>query len=633
MVKPGQRLVFPWVRYKTVQKSKQKHRKLKVEAKKSGLGADKILAEHAKKEVDSSLSRAKEHYENKLVDQTNENPKRFWNYIKHFSRSSSSVDVLEHNGSLVYDDTGKAEVLNSFFVSVNTDEPPLESSQYLPTDNEPKPVLRDIKFSVDDVRKKLIKLKANKASGPDELNVNVLKHVPNFDLPLKIIFQSSLDSGTVPQDWRDANVTPLFKKGSRTKANNYRPVSLTSQVVKLFERIVYDRIYSFLKDNNFFSCDQHGFQGQCSCVTQLIECLFDWTLNYDLGAQTDVIYLDFAKAFDTVPHQRLLLKLRNAGIRGKALNWIAAFLTNRRQRVMLRNGTSGWRRVKSGVPQGSILGPLLFLVYVNDIPDEIECMAKMFADDTKAYNKITSREDCHKLQQDLNSLSAWSRRWLLSFNETKCFLLRIKGSIEYMYTLNGHYVQQDKSQKDLGVLVADDLKFSKHIKGSISRANQRIGMIKRCFSGLTKQKVETLYKAIVRPILEYASPVWNPQYQKDIDSLEKVQRRCLRLSRSEPIPMQSLEARRHFTDMCEVHKFVHNKYKTDPNYLFTFAQLQMRGHSLKLEKQYCRTNIRKHFFTNRVVDAWNSLDDDIVTAPTPKIFKTRLRAALQSGSR
>jgi hypothetical protein len=260
-------------------------------------------------------------------------------------------------------------------------------------------------------------LRQNKASGPG-IHVNVISRVPEFDVPLSLLFRISLRTGQVPQDWRDANITPLFKKGSRLKPNNDRLVSLTSQVVKLMERVVLDGLLNHIEKNDLVSCHQHGFQKQSSCVTNLIECLNDYTQSFDSGVGTDVIYLDFSKAFDTVPHERLVYKLRQAGICGKVLMWIKAFLTNRRQ--------SSWGHVFSVVPQGSILCPISFLLYVNDIPDWVcSIIAKMFADDTKLYREIRESSDCVELQIDLNALSTWSKIWLFNFNASKCVVLRI----------------------------------------------------------------------------------------------------------------------------------------------------------------------------------------------------------------
>ena len=227
---------------------------------------------------------------------------------------------------------------------------------------------------------------------PDGVSVNTLRSCPNFSCPLSIIFNISMKTSSLPQEWRDANINPLHKKGSRSSKKNYRPVSLTSQVVKLMERVIQDHLQSLLSKNRTIHCDQHGFQERCSCITQLLECLNDWTDNFDNEIQTDAIYLDFAKAFDTVPHKSLILKLQQAGIRGLVLDWIRSFLANRRQRVILRNGVSSWRTVTSGVPQGFILGPVLFLIYVNDLPDLVNSTAKMFADDTKVYRQIQNRE-------------------------------------------------------------------------------------------------------------------------------------------------------------------------------------------------------------------------------------------------
>ena len=228
-----------------------------------------------------------------------------------------------------------------------------------------------------------------------------------------------------------------------------------------------------------------------------------------------------------MPHQRLIYKFQQLGIRGDLLQWIKAFLIGRRQRVILRNGASSWRDVISGVPQGTILGPMFFLLFVNDMPDVVSSTAKMFADDTKLYRNIYSANDCKDLQEDLNALSAWSHHWLLRLNASKCVTVRFRSAFHYVYSLNGIYLEEASEQKDLGVLISNDLKPSRHICNVCKRANQRIGMIKRCFSHFTSEKISILYKAIIRPILEYTSVVWNPITKKDIVQLEKVQKRCL----------------------------------------------------------------------------------------------------------
>ena len=255
---------------------------------------------------------------------------------------------------------------------------------------------------------------------------------------------STLSSGTIPQDWKDANVTPLRKKGSWTDCNDYRPVSLTSQVVKVLERLVLNALLDFTERNQIISCEQHGFQKGCSYTTQLLECIADWTKGHKDKAcsGTDAIYLDFSKAFDSVPHQRLIYKFQQLGISGNLLQWIKAFLIRRRQHVILRNGASSWRDVISGVPQGTILGPMFFLLFVNDMPDVVSSTAKMFADDTKLYRNIYSANDCKDLQEDLNALSAWSHHWLLHFNASKCVTVKFRSAFHYVYSLNGIYLEE-----------------------------------------------------------------------------------------------------------------------------------------------------------------------------------------------
>ena len=267
-----------------------------------------------------------------------------WNYTRHFSRSSQTVETLTENGRNITNDEDKAEILNNFFASVLTVEPDSNLPFAKPPPKDIKYILEDIEVTPDMVRKKLIHLKANKANGPDNISTNVLRKCPDLDQPLTIIYNQSIQRGSMPQDWRDANITPLFKKGFRTLASNYRPISLTSQVVKILERILSDHIWDLLHKNDFVSCDQHGFRAGCSCVTQLLECLHDWTGNFDKKISTDIVYLDFSKAFDSVPHKRLIYKLKLAGIRGKVLRWVECFLSNRRQRVILRNGCSHWEK-------------------------------------------------------------------------------------------------------------------------------------------------------------------------------------------------------------------------------------------------------------------------------------------------
>ena len=619
---PGRRSGAPWTRYPSVKKAKRKKRKAFTNHRSSGRETDRILLEEAKRNYNQAIQDAKAHYEGKLTSQIKTDPKRFWNYTKHFTRSSSTVDSLKENGSIITNDDTKAEIFNRYFASVWTQE----TDQAPDTDGPAvEDILNNVHITPNKVRKKLSRLKKNKSSGPDSININVLRSCPNFDIPLALLYSKSLDSSSIPDDWLHANVMPLHKKGPRTNSANYRPISLTSQVVKIFEKIILDTIKPHLNRTGLIQPCQHGFQQKASCISQLLECMENWTQNLDKKLETDIIYLDFAKAFDTVPHNRLLSKLSHAGISGKLLTWLRLFLTNRYQRVQLRNGCSSWIKVKSGVPQGSILGPTLFLIYINDLPMNIESNIKLFADDTKLYSSISSPADCLKLQEDLDTLSEWSRNWLLSFNETKCVVLKIRKSLDFTYSMNNIPLDEVDNQKDLGVYISDNLHPRYHIQEITKSASKRIGLIKRCFSNRSPDIISTLYKSIVRPVLEYGSPIWSPWHKKDIDTLDKIQDRCVRLANPRPT-MSTLTRRRKISDLVEVYKLINGHYKTDYQTFFSISQRPLRGHRLKLKKSHCRTDTRKFWFGNRIIDQWNSLPEEVVTAPSLDSFKKRMKS-------
>ena len=296
--------------------------------------------------------------------------------------------------------------------------------------------------------------------------------------PISILLPKSLDEGVVPDDWKIANVCPIFKKGVKSQVSNYRPVSLTSQVSKVIESVLRDAIVSHLKYNELIRDSQHGFRKGRSCLTNLLVFLDKVTGYIDEG-YVDVIYLDFAKAFDKVPHQRLLDKLKRHGIHGKVFNWIEAWLTNRRQRVCIQGKFSTWAAVTSGVPQGSVLGPVLFLIFINDLDKDVGSCVLKFADDTKIFREISNVRDSATLQRDLELLQKWSQVWQMEFNVDKCKVMHIwKHNTEVKYTMANTQLKT-VHEEDLGVLITEDLKSSAHCIHSYTKANRMLGLIKR----------------------------------------------------------------------------------------------------------------------------------------------------------
>ena len=306
-----------------------------------------------------------------------------------------------------------------------------------------------------------------------------------------------------------------FKKGGGECPGNYRPVSLTSHVCKVLESILKDKIVEHLNRFNLINKTQHGFTRKRSCLTNLLEYL-EFISNYvDQGYPIDVVYLDFQKAFDKVPHKRLMLKIAAMGIAGEIYNWIEDWLNNRYQRVVLLGNSSKWGKVMSGVPQGSVLGPLLFLIYINDIDDSINSKLLKFADDTKVFSVVASQDDIKKLQEDLNNLCRWSTEWLMLFNVEKCKVMHIGyNNCHASYTMEQNTLDAVAEERDLGVIMQNDLKWDKQCSKAVTSANRLLGMIKRNFHYLDKEIVLQLYKSLVRPHLEYCVQAWRPHLKR-----------------------------------------------------------------------------------------------------------------------
>ena len=590
---------------------------------------------------------AQKNKEHDIADQAKSNPKFFWKYVKSKTKVKDGIGNLDYmdedgNKKTTVNDLEKAQVLNKFFASVFTQEPPDQPPKF---DNRNyTSVLDELKVTRESISKLLKDLKICKSPGPDEIHPRLLQelHV-ELATPLHIIYTKSLDTGELPDEWKEANVTAIFKKGSKNSPSNYRPVSLTCIACKLVETVVRNAIYNHMVKNNLFSKKQFGFLSKRSTTLQLLTVLDHWTKILDEGSSVDNIYMDFMKAFDTVPHRRLLQKIRSYGISGKAEKWVEAFLSNRRQRVCINGCHSEWESVASGIPQGSVLGPLLFVIFINDLPEvvsEASCIF-LFADDTKIYREIRSEEDCVELQNDLVKLEEWSNKWLLKFHPEKCKVIEFgRAQLNFSYSLQGIHLEHVQKEKDIGVIVDNKLKFEYHINEKIKKANCVMGIIRRSFQFMDHTLFKKLFKAMVRPHLEYANPTWSPQLKKHITAIENVQRRATKLipgmknlsyqERLKELKLPSLTYRRLRGDMIEVYKITSGLYDPEvsgilPTYESRVEQaLQTRGHNKKLFRQHCKSNLRKRFFTQRIIDTWNGLPSSVVNAPSLLTFERRL---------
>jgi len=465
------------------------------------------------KKVHKLIRNEKKKFERKLASEKTKNSRPFYSYLKQKTRNRVTVGpLLDENGSMVEDDGKMAEILNQYFSTVFT----REETTNIPRSRR-RPVRHpwtDIPFIKRVIEKKIAKLKTASSPGPDGITARLLQETAREVAgPLARIFKLSMDNSEVPKDWRDANVTPIFKKGTKGKASNYRPISLTSICSKLMESLLKDHMTHHLEKNGLINKSQHGFMPRKSCLTNLLEFFEMVTKNVDDGKPVDIIYLDFAKAFDKVPKERLLEKLRAHGFGDKIVNWIQSWLTNRRQRVVLNGKKSSWQEVLSGVPQGSVLGPLLFLIFINDLDDETTLLklVKKFADDTKLAHPITGQEDKQAVQNTLDRLVAWASKWGMCFNVDKCKIMHVgRNNPNHTYSMNGQNLGETNSERDVGVTTTPTLKPSAQCAKAAQTAAGVLSQISRAFHYRDRKTWIGLYKTYVRPHLEYAVQAWSP---------------------------------------------------------------------------------------------------------------------------
>ena len=387
--------------------------------------------------------------------------------------------------------------------------------------------------------------------------------------------------------------------------------------------------YEIIKDS------QHGFLPGKSCLTNLLEFLHYCHKNVDKGTPVDVIYLDFSKAFDRVPHSRLIYKLENYGFNKNIIAWIKDWLNCRVQRVVLNGSFSDWSDVCSGVPQGSVLGPLLFILFINDIDVDIINRLSKFADDTKLFGEASSAEQVLLLQQDLDNLFKWSEDWLMMFNISKCKVMHFgKNNMHANYVLGGETLSTVNEEKDLGIIVQNDLKVSSQCIKAVKNSKRILGLICRNFTNHSADIILNLYKTMVRPHLEYCVQSWRPHFKQDIVLLEKVQKRATKLiegfkdieygERLKLTGLTTLETRRLRGDLIEIFKMLKGFDKVDTTSLFTFATSNTRGHDLKLYKGGVLTDIGKFSFPYRAISEWNLLSSDIIACNSVNTFKNKI---------
>lgn len=534
------------------------------------------LFKSKRREVKYELRACENKYTASIEQTMKTNTKAFFAYTKSLNKSNRLPNVMKLNNESSDDLTEIANLFAKNFESV-----------YEPVDNNAH--IHDYNCNCNDHFEITGEQIANIISGMDENKTNSPDNIPmvfykrtsrTICEPLKILFNNSLRERTFPDRWKLSLVTPLHKSGDKADVLNYRPISIISAISKILEKIMFIFIQSKIRD--LICTQQHGFTIKKSTLSNLAEYVNFLSSNISNGGQIDAIYTDFAKAFDKVDHKKLMEKLEQFPLNNCTKAWIYSYLTERAQIVCVNGGKSRVINPTSSVPQGCILAPLLFSLFINDLVTDMHCNVLLFADDCKIYRLIKTIEDCLALQRDLVTLANWCHANKLHLNVNKCAVISFTRRTDrtfqhFQYRINNSVLPRVKLMKDLGVLFDEKLSFENHVQSIISRASKLLGFICRSlkpFDNLQTHKM--LYNTYVRNILEYGSAIWNPYYHKYTNLIENIQRKFTRIlcykfkiiykdyaERLEKLDMTSLFNRRLYFDEILLYKIVSGKLNTN----------------------------------------------------------------------
>jgi hypothetical protein len=579
----------------------------------------KLQYSEINKKIRSRLKTDKTSFENKFADLVTKDPGQVFRHIKKLTRERSGINaIIDEENNLITVPHRVAEVLDRHFANVFSKEdmsnfPEIEVSQTIN-------ICPDLIFDPIDIEARLKRINVNKSMGPDKLHPYVLKMLAlELSEPLARIYQKSLDTGIVPAIWKLANVTPLYKNnGNRLVRSNYRQISLLSLLAKLIEGIISDHMKIFLSKENIISSHQHGFFAGRSTTSNLIEFIDVVSSALNDGSGVDVAFLDVAKAFDRVPWERLKLRLWFYGFRGKLYDWVCDYLFNRMQRLLVGDYVGSWHSIVSGVPQGSVLGPLLFIIYVNELL-QILPMVKGYADDMQVISVNNSPEAKIVFQESLNQVYQWTVKWQLHLNIDKCKIMHF-GSFKqlenrHQYCINGVPLLTTESEESLGVTITPKLDFHDHIAKKCAAARFKMKQTMNCFTKKSIFLIGRIYKSVVRPCLEYASAIWNPSSSVQIQLLEKTQRYATRFGklatldyseRYKILNLKSLEFRRIKSDLMKFYRFIHGNEHFQLSNFCKFKDKRTRG-SHRIYGDLATHVVRRNFFTYRVLQVWNAL--------------------------
>jgi len=582
-------------------------------------------------------------YINSIQDCLTTDPSRIWSFVSGRRSNHQIPNQIQFENEEAHEGQAIANLFSTYFSSVY--EPCTVS---VPGHNELDCLGERLSICRSDIKNKLQNLDVKKGAGPDGLPPCILRECTAYFIdPLFILFNKSLDEGVVPSIWKKSFIVPIFKSGDRISANNYRPISILCTVAKVFDSLIYNKIFRMVKCK--IIPQQHGFFPSRSTESNLLQCTQFISGRLDSGTQVDVIYTDYAKAFDKIDHSILLTKLECIGIKGDLLRWLKSYIYNRSQVVRTNGFYSDSVAITSGVPQGSHLAPLLFNIYINDID---KCFTHShfleYADDLKIFKAVKTVEDCLALQSDLDRLSLYCQQNKLILNINKCKFMRFtrnKSIVDFNYSIDGVDLVRVESIRDLGVVLDNKLSFDEHIEHIVAKSNKMLGFIMRTCKFFTNSRcITSLYFSFVSSLLNYASVVWAPTYAVHSDRIESVQKKFLRFlcckthveykshtAACKHFNILPLKSRRLLNDMIFLFKLVNGEIDC-PDVLsqvnFNIPQRQTRNKTL-FYLPHCSTNSVYHSPLYRSMMYYNSKFSEFdLFSQNRKSFKKNISSVL-----
>ncbi|EFP04018.1 hypothetical protein CRE_27617 [Caenorhabditis remanei] len=585
------------------------------------------------------LEEHKKKFEDKLVEG---NPKNFFKLINRKLKPSNFVGPIKSGNGILCDDHEKAECFLSTFSEVFVSDDGLTPSI------EPRTttLIDEVSYDPYVIEYVLSKLEPKCNNSPDGIPYIILKKLcTSIALPLSLIFNQSIRSGSLPDVWKTAIVIPIYKKGSRSDPGNYRPISLTCSISKVMEKLVRRSLIEHLTRNKLLSISQYGFRSRMNTELQLLTYIGLIIRDLQKNNPVTSVYIDFRKAFDTISIFKLASKLQAYGVQGELLRWINDFLSGRSQRVLLNGVCSNTSSVGSGVPQGSVLGPLLFILFINDIGDKLESELLLYADDLKIISPNAAT-----IQKDLMKLSEWCQTWQMKVAPSKCeyiTFVKSKRTNLRVYSkinieLDGLRLPQCDYIRDLGIIFSRDLSFDSHINSILRRAQCRINILFNVLKNSVFDIMLKCYKVFIRPIMEYGSTLYSPTLKCLIRKVESVQKSFLyRCSKKfnfeylsyfdtlEAYGLESLELRRLINDLVYLYKILVSNEFYSPNHVYTsFTHFQsLRRHSYHIKSILSnKTKFGSQYLPNRLLSCWNSLPVNVFPVKSSsRCFKNNVK--------